>query len=59
MSYAFNTGGALELALNLAWDAGSASLTLKRTGGNWPLPPESDWQVDALGLGARKLVVKT
>jgi alpha-glucosidase len=59
VSFGFQQGEALELALGLTWDAASASITLRRAGGNWPLPPAAAWHLDTPGLGARRLIVKS
>lgn len=59
IGWGYQTGGALDLALALDWDAAGAQLTLSRAGGDWPLPAAADWVIDAPGLTGRTATLRS
>lgn len=56
-SWGFKSGKALLLGVQASWSGNDVRVEMSKHGGDWSLPPVSEWRVTPAGGGARKVTI--
>jgi alpha-glucosidase len=59
VSFGYRRGALLDLGVDLAWTSATVTATLRRRGGDWPMPAPADLAVEAPTAAGRRVVVAT
>jgi alpha-glucosidase len=58
LTWGVREGQCLDLAVGLSWTPDQARITLKRSGGQWPVPPGEAWAVEMPQSGRRPYAIE-